>query len=284
VFCDVASGEILVSDVDNVGVDDGTSRVLGTGAFMAPEIVVAASGTVLPSTLTDRHSLAVLLFHLLFGEHPLEGARTAAGLRTEEHHRRHFGEDPLFCLHPTDAGNRPVAPAVGVYWERVYPSWLTDPFTEAFTAGLADPARRVPESRWERVLRRARDVMGACPACGATVFHEPAGGRVCWSCEAPLPSPGWVGLGDHRLAVGPHLEITADHLGDAGPDDEEAVLARAVAHPADAGRIGLANLSRRPWGAVLPDGRGVTVAPGRAVDAVPGLRLDLLGRPVVVLP
>jgi serine/threonine protein kinase len=52
--------------------------VLGTPRFMAPEVVRREAA---PSDQTDRYSLAVLLFYLLMGGHPLDGATR--------------GEDPL---------------------------------------------------------------------------------------------------------------------------------------------------------------------------------------------
>ena len=64
VFLDPKSGEVLVCDNDNVDVDGAaTATVLGTPRFMAPEIV---RGEVGPSVRTDRFSLAVLLFQMLF--------------------------------------------------------------------------------------------------------------------------------------------------------------------------------------------------------------------------
>ncbi|MEJ7707561.1 MAG: hypothetical protein WKF82_10020 [Nocardioidaceae bacterium] len=70
-FFDPANGEVLVCDLDNVGVDgQGSVEVAGSPFFSAPEVV---RGEQLPDTGTDRFSLAVLLFLLLMLHHPLEG-------------------------------------------------------------------------------------------------------------------------------------------------------------------------------------------------------------------
>jgi serine/threonine protein kinase len=72
---DPAAREAAIIDVDNVGVDGGSALVKGTGPFMAPELL---RDEALPSTVTDLHSLAVLLFYLLMHGHPLFGVRTDA--------------------------------------------------------------------------------------------------------------------------------------------------------------------------------------------------------------
>ncbi len=119
IFVDPGDGDVLVCDLDNVEVDDGrVGRVLGTGRFMAPEIVRRQAS---PSIWTDRYSLSVVLFVMLFGDHPLEGALTELGPRDDVFQLEHFGNEPLFCMHPDDARNRPVSGPVAAYWDSVYP-------------------------------------------------------------------------------------------------------------------------------------------------------------------
>lgn len=278
VFFSATSGDVLVCDVDNVGIDDGSSRVLGTGPFMAPEIVRDRTRRTLPSTLTDRHSLAVLLFYALFGEHPLEGRRSDRGLRDEAHLLQHFGVAPLFCFDPRDDANRPVSESVIANWDWVYPSPLKRLLATAFTDGLHDPRARVVEGVWVKALRRLRDSMGTCPSCGATVFLDPdERGRRCWApaCRRPLPHPVLLRAGRRTVVVSRHLELTASHVG--GTLDDEAVLGRASAHPQDPHRIGLVNSTSAAWTATLADGTTYRVEPGQVVELLAGLSLALPG-------
>ena len=67
---DPGSMALLICDNDNVDVDGAPPTSLGTPKFMAPEIV---RGEASPTMDTDLHSLAVVLFYLLFLCHPLEG-------------------------------------------------------------------------------------------------------------------------------------------------------------------------------------------------------------------
>ena len=68
---DPASGEVRICDNNNVGPDETTTaQIRGTWEYMAPEVATRAAN---PSTGTDLHSLAVLLFKLWMWHHPLHG-------------------------------------------------------------------------------------------------------------------------------------------------------------------------------------------------------------------
>jgi DNA-binding helix-hairpin-helix protein with protein kinase domain len=275
VFFEPTSGNTLICDVDNVGIDDGTSRILGTGRFMAPEIVRDVTEKTLPSTYTDRHSLAVLLFIALFIEHPLEGERSDHGLRDDEHLREHFGVHPLFNLHDTDTRNRPIQAHVRKYWDEVYPEFLKNLFRTAFVDGLSRPGHRVTEGQWVRALTRLREVMAPCPTCRKTVYHDPAAlAQVCWGCRAELPDPSVVRIGSRSVVVGPEMVVWADQR---GPGERGRPVGRGIAHPADPTRIGLHNVSPESWTARYPDGSERTVTPGQAAALIDGAEFVIQG-------
>jgi serine/threonine protein kinase len=142
VFLDPENGNVLICDNDNVsasGNDD--SSVLGTPRFMAPEIVI---GMANPSRNTDLFSLSVLLFIMFMLHHPLEGKREA-DIKCMDIHAMTllFGTNPIFIFDPNDDSNRPVKGYQDyplVYWD-LYPQFLKDLFTTAFTVGLKSPDR-----------------------------------------------------------------------------------------------------------------------------------------------
>jgi len=95
VFFDPKTGDVRICDNDNVDISGtATGGVLGTPRFMAPEVVRREA---VPSDQTDRYSLAVLLFYLLFGGHPLDGQREAK-IRCLDVPalERLYGFDPLY--------------------------------------------------------------------------------------------------------------------------------------------------------------------------------------------
>jgi DNA-binding helix-hairpin-helix protein with protein kinase domain len=273
VFFRPATGDIRICDVDNVSVDDGSPKVLGTPLFMAPEIVRDTGLTTFPSRRTDLHSLAVLLFLLLFMEHPLIGRKVDMGMWDEQHAVRHFGEEPVFVFDPYDFSNRPVKPHVERYWA-LYPQFVRDRMLVAFGEGLRTPTARVTEGEWLRTLADLRDCMASCPACGATVFYDLARNRPqpCHSCGRPLPRPLVLTVGRRRLVVSPHLRFGAD-VNSPVPADGPPI-AETVRHPSMPGRLGLKNMTAVPWTVTMPDATRYVLGPRQAIDLVEGMSIE----------
>ncbi|WP_181407749.1 protein kinase domain-containing protein [Nocardioides sambongensis] len=272
VFFNPTTGDVLICDNDNVGVDDGTGRVLGTPYFMAPEVVRDLTYRTLPSTDTDRHSLAVLMFYALFLGHPLEGARTDHGLRDAAWLMTHFGTDPVFCLHPDRADNRP-SPIVRQYWD-LYPPFLRDLFVQAFVDGLADPGARVTEGQWVKAMDRLRDSMLTCPTCRMTNFWSADTPTVrCWQDGTELRPDYLLAVGRRTLAVGPQTVLRADHL--VTGIDQPTVLGVVEQHPERADRWGLRNASAYSWAVTFAEGQSFLLQPGRTMELVDGARIQV---------
>ncbi|MFD0330898.1 hypothetical protein ACFQZC_28685 [Streptacidiphilus monticola] len=275
VCVDPIAAEVAIMDNDNVGTDGGEVFVKGTGRFMAPEIL---RDEALPSTVTDLHSLAVLLFYILVHGHPLLGVKVDSAYTWEsggnlaEHELllEHFGRSPLFVFDPRDAANRPVPGDRMLVWWEVYPRFLQQVFTQAFTVGLRDASLqgRVTEGVWRRTLQRLGDCVSACPHCTAEVFHDPdVRGRPCWACRLPLPVPPLLEGPGGTLVLAERSEVTTRHTtGDRGTPE---VIARVERHPGRPGQVVLRNLGRRSW-RVAPDGEPLkAVAPGQRLAVRP---------------
>lgn len=273
VLFDPDTGDIVICDNDNVGIDNGTGRVLGTPFFTAPEVVRDLTYNTMPNTETDRHSLAVLLFYALCAGHPLEGRRTEQGLRDSGWLVQHFGRQPVFVFDPTDDSNRPTSPIVTMYWER-YPQFVRDAFIRAFTEGLPDPSSRVTESEWISVADRLLDGMMTSPRSGATVFWDSDDpDRICAHSGHRLDPPFILKVGRREVVVSRFTEIRDDHVSNAARSP--GVLARGRQHPADPRRWGLHNVSGRAWRARQHDGRSFAVQPDETVEISHGLRVDM---------
>lgn len=272
VFFDPSTGDVLICDNDHVGIDNGESTVLGTPYFMAPEVIRDTTYQTMPSTQTDLHSLAVMMFYALCIGHPLEGMKTEVGMRDEDWLIRHFGKEPVFVFDPADDRNRPTAPHVQAYWD-AYPQFLQALFVQTFTEGVKDPSARVTETEWIRAMARLRDAMVRCATCGQSNFwHEDVVGVSCARCAEELADPLTLRVGRHTIVLGPATRLWSDRLDPSG--EEPKMLGRVRPHPDDAARWGIQNMSDLTWRARMPDGRTYAVLPGKVVEAIPGLRLE----------
>lgn len=281
-FFDPDSGDILIADNDNVSVDGaGLLGVLGTPRFMAPEVV---RGEAVPSTQTDLFSLSVLIFYMLMVAHPLEGKKeTEIKCLDLPAMTKLYGTEPLFIFDPQDASNAPV-PGIHdnalAFW-RIYPQFLRDLFTRAFTAGMRDPAGgRVRESEWRGAMVALRDTIFYCPHCALENFYDGAalrarGGRagLCWSCATELRLPPRVRIGRAVVMLNHDTRLYPHHVDEKSMYDFSAPVAGVAAHPTRPGVWGLKNMSATKWVIHTAEGAVKDVEPGRSVSLAVGTRI-----------
>jgi DNA-binding helix-hairpin-helix protein with protein kinase domain len=282
VFFDPTSGEVRICDNDNVGIDRrAAGGIGGTARFMAPEIV---RGEAVPSIQTDLFSLAVLLFYMLVNHHPLEGAREAQ-IRCFDlpAMTRLYGQEPIFIFHPQDDHNRPLPgyhDNALALWP-IYPQFLRDLFTRAFTQGIHDPDRgRVRESEWRAALVRLRDSILYCTQCGAENFYDMEalrqnGGQPgeCWACAATHRYPPRIRLGKEIMLLNHDSRLFPHHLDDNERYNFRQPLAEVVQHPRHPQIWGLKNLSRQKWVTTDRSGAIHDVLPSQTVTLSSGVRI-----------
>ena len=272
---DPVACEVAVIDVDNVGVDGSDAMVKGTGPFMAPEIL---RDEAFPSTVTDLHSLAVLLFYLFMHGHPLLGLKADASYTWDRNGHlsetqvliRNFGLEPVFIFDPDDASNRPLPGDRVVIWWALYPQQCRRVFTQAFTAGLRDASLhgRVTEGTWRRALLSLHDSVWSCPACGAAVFYDPERpGQSCWHCAGPVPAPLKLKVPGGTLVRSEGAVVSSHHLN--RDRDYRTACAVIEPHPGRPGRVVMRNLTDSTW-TVVPDGEPPKrVAPSQRLGVRP---------------
>ncbi len=256
VFLDPANGEVLICDNDNVTVDGQTGGgVLGTSRFMAPEIVRSEA---LPSTKTDRFSLAVLLFYMFMFHHPLEGKREyAIHVLDMAAMTKIYGTEPLFIFDPHDHSNEPVKgyqDNAFIFWP-IYPQFLRDLFTRAFTDGLRDPGNgRVLENEWRSAMVRLRDAIFYCQHCQAQNFYdvealEKNGGKPnpCWKCKKEVQLPFRLRINDNIIMLNHDTQLYPHHVDGHRKYDFSRPVAVVTRHPKDPNVWGLKNVSQEKW-------------------------------------
>ena len=285
VFFEPTTGEVLICDNDNVGIDGSDALIRGTPKFMAPEVVCTNSA---PNARTDLYSLSVLLFYMFFRSHPLEGQREQDIRFYDDHVQTEllnlYGVHPVFIFDPKDESNRPSseAQANAVAFWRIYPTFFRELFVAAFTKGLRDPNARVLEGVWRRNLIKLRDLIRYCPSCGAENFFDPeqpaAQSPACWRCRVSLPAPWRINLGQRLstrvIVLNRDTQLCPYHLGDVANLDFESASAKVVQHPQRPDRFGIRNFSRDVWQVRALNGEELEAPPGSTVSMKPGTRIN----------
>ncbi|ODH01467.1 serine/threonine protein kinase [Nostoc sp. KVJ20] len=171
VLIDPTTGKCVVIDIDSLVVPDlFPPDVLGTRGYIAPEVLTTIHlplhdpNRQHPSTATDQHALAVLIYQYLLGRHPLEGPKIHPASSTEEQELLEMGSKALFIEHPTDQSNRPHD--LKIPYTALGPH-LSKLFERAFVQGLHSPQARPAAIEWERGLIKTWDLLFKCtnPQC-----------------------------------------------------------------------------------------------------------------------
>ncbi len=289
---DPKTGDVLICDNDNVGVNrQSPSQVWGTLEYMAPELIREESD---PSTETDLHALAVLLFYLWVWHHPLHG---------EMEYRYHcwdipakkqvYGIAPVFVFDPGNPANQlPNDPDYAIARDRweICPPELKVMFIRAFTEGLGNPGRRITEGEWQNLFVSLKDRLVPCPRCRAeNVIAEGQSNLTCWHCHSTIPPTPFLAVrrpgGNSRLALSLGATIRSLHITPgAGQDNGTQEIGRVVPHPSIPGAAGIRNLSGSTWKVTFPDGTTADVSPGRAVPLNPKTSITIDGISCTIMP
>lgn len=285
VLFDPITGDVLICDNDNIGINkQSTCQVWGTLEFMAPELIRGDEQH--PSTDTDLHSLAVLLFYLWIWHHPLHGEQEYR-IRSWDLQAKKliYGLSPIFIWDPQDNRNRlpqdPGYQGAAIRWE-MCPSALRELFTKAFTEGLKNPSKRVTEGEWQRLFLQLKDVSLPCSKCQAVnLWDQSSLTKNCWNCRTKLPTPLRLQfnlLGQSLTVVlTSKTKIYQRHIDLSAQQAEKAYepIGEVVAHPKNPKQWGLKNLSCTTWTARAAGNPPIEVIPGNSVGLVAGMKLQI---------
>ncbi|GHO82274.1 protein kinase domain-containing protein [Dictyobacter formicarum] len=283
VFLDPQTGEILICDNDNVTVNgETTGGVLGTSRFMAPEIVRHEAH---PTARTDLYSLSVLLFYLFIFHHPLEGQREADIHVLDVHAMdKIYGTEPIFIFDPNNTTNRPVKgyqDNARVFWP-LYPQFLRDIFTRAFTDGLRDPEHgRVRETEWRNAMVQLRDAIFYCPHCQSQNFYDVTvlkqnngKPKPCWNCKKEVTLPFRLRLDNHIVMLNHDTVLYPHHIDRKRKWNFSQPVAQVNQHPLNPQMWGLKNLSNEKWILTKVDGSKQEVEQGRNAPLIAGSKIN----------
>lgn len=209
VLIDPTTGRACLIDMDGLVVPGKfPPDVVGTPDFIAPECVMTTHlkredpNRRLPSIVTDRHAVAVLIYMYLLFRHPLRGDKMHDMTDAQKDEELSMGAKALFVEHPTDVSNRiklaNVKPSE-LPWKdtdkipyQITGPYLTELFTRAFTDGLQDPNARPTADEWENALVKTVDLLQPCanPSCEQKWYVFDNKTRpACPFCQTPFAGP-----------------------------------------------------------------------------------------------
>ena len=274
-FVNPKTGDVLICDNDNVAPYGENLGIAGKCRYMAPEVVM---GKKRPDSHTDRFSLAVVLYMLLFLNHPLEGKRTMCPCLTEELERRFYGSDPVFVWDSTNDSNRPVR---GVHTNEIklwplYPEFVRKTFEKAFSHEVMvgnDTTHRVIEKEWQEVFTTLRDLMVKC-SCGSETFIDPSKQACqCINCGKSIERPLILKVKKYHAALTPGKKLYACHV-QYDSDDFKETCGEVIASRNNPALLGLRNDSDNTWEAILPNGTSKGYPNGQVIKLGKGIKIN----------
>jgi len=270
------TGDVLICDNDNVMGHGQSSGVAGKARYMAPEVV---RGEKTPNTKTDRFSLAVVLYLLLIGDHPLEGQKTNVPCLTNTNDKKFFGTEPVFMFDEQDDKNRPVqgkhVNAI-MFWP-CFPTFIQDAFKKSFSKdSLLQSKDRLLDEQWLHLLVRLKSSIVKCSHCGSEMFIEHIGKTICPDCKKSISAIGYLKFAKKRSNLEMNVPIYEgvslyDYHMNESSEDYKTIAANILVKP---GKFGLENKSKNRWTVTAPDGNTNTKQPGETALLTSGTKID----------
>ena len=286
-FIRPSDGSVLICDNDNVSEEGENSGIAGKARYMAPLVVL---GKKMPDKITDRFSLAVVLFLLFIRNHPLEGkAVQKKMILTEGYQKRYFGSNPVFIADPTDDSNRPVNGAnhnrnFAIRWPLLSDS-VRDLFIKAFSKGAMheEKGHSAPiEMVWCRTLLQYRSDLVGCPHCRKLIVFE-HNKPICMKCNKQISVPGYLKVGHYNIPILKGNVLLAEHILDFESESyDPSIIGEIIVAKNDSNAIGLRNLSDKVW-QYQKDNTYVQVKKNEVVLLKKGRKIKIDGRFVEII-
>lgn len=277
-FINPETGKVLICDNDNVSPNRVNLGILGKQRYMAPEIVLMNND---PDKMSDRFSLSVILFRLLFINHPLEGRYSTPPCMTKELERKYYGQEPIFVYDPTDDRNRPVPGTdknLKLFWS-VYPDYIRDAFIKAFSKDvMQNKSPRIIEKEWLNVFMKFKASIVKCPHCHEETFIVSQGNNTCIECGKKIAVANAIRFQSVTIPLFVGTKLMLWHV-DSALDDLATKIGCVIENKNKPNLLGIKNESNVTWKVNLTDGTLKALAPGNVVPIKAGFNIECTNNP-----
>lgn len=271
-FINPQTGDVLICDNDEVVPAGVKVQIMQPPRYVAPEIVVSDWHGI-SDRQAERHSLAVLIFLILLGGHPLEGQQWLVPCMTHEIQKKIYGSNPVFIFDPSDDSNRPISNIhtnVMKRWNSA-PQYLKDAFLSSFSQqALKDPNRRLNELNWLKILVRLRSDIVRC-SCGKDVLIQNTATMKCDACGNLVIVDNIIKLPTYSITAAKGSRVYRCQLGACNADEALIPVLHVVARPD--GVLGVRNMTMNVLKAIFPSGKEKQIAPGEVIPLKAGISI-----------
>ena len=273
-----SENENMILDLDKkiLALGEGTEHGRDL-RFTAPE-ALTGQGKVLPNEYTDRYSLAVILFLILFQNHPLEGKRSLVPCLTDAVEQELYGSNPLFICEPEDVGNAPLRNSpVRERWGCM-PDYIKDAFMAVFgRQALKEPEHRLSECDWLKTLVRLRSGVVTC-SCGNEVVVRDGAAAACGHCGRQAAIERFLKLPEYFIPAAKGSRVYRCQLGACNAGEALDPVLLVVAKPD--GILGVKNMTPGILGAVTPSGSTRQIQPQEVIPFKPGIKIEAFDKTI----
>ena len=280
-FINWQNGKVLICDNDNVAPDGTETGIIGNPRYMAPEIVL---GKNKPDSLSDRFSMAIILYILFCLKHPLEGKRYLVAGLTPELQEKLYGSEPLFMMDPENDSNgpHPVVHKNSIVVWQCLPDYIKKIFLDSFSKKACEkPSSRPKEIDWIKALTRFRSEIVPC-TCGNEIFTKENEPCKCDSCGKVINIAFKLELSEYSIPAVKDSRIYRCQLGVCDEKDALSPVARVLEKRDAPGVLGIKNMSENRWDAVTSKGMAKKVASGDVVPLKNGIRFTVFDETVMI--
>lgn len=266
-FFNPETGDLQIGDTDNVSAaSNNVAHIRGKQGYIAPEIELGGT----PDRFSDYFSLALILFRVMFVDHPLHGKKMEECIcLTPETIRYLYGTHPTFIFDRTNHDNEAdeeFSPNALQRWNRV-PEYIRDAFVRVFSRPKTyadskdvDLHSRIMETEWIKLLDRWRGQLNKCPKCNDQIVIEAKPNYSCPKCGESLHL-FWMRTGNKEFI--PLVPGKTIYDSQVGIPNHFSVFAEIVVSPKDKTVLGMKNMSPLDW-LVTIDGHQKVIPSGRA--------------------
>ena len=278
------TGDVIIADNDNVAPDKTNMGIIGKPRYMAPEIVVGKS---LPDIQSDRFSLAVILFILLFNNHPLEGKKWRDIIcMTPSNAEKLYGTEPAFIFDEKDKSNIAV-PKINdnaIKRWKFMPKYIKDAFLNSFSKeALQNPDRRLREIDWLKVLTRFRSEIIKCP-CGNEIFVTDTSNVICEACNKKQQIPNIFVLPEYSIAAVKGAWVYRCQVEMCKADEALTPILHVVSvKQGNTVMIGWQNMLKDTLRAINSKGEEKLVPPGTIVPLKAGIKIYPFNKEIKII-